>query len=55
VVSLKIFSGSFDSSMCPRVDSASKNEYQDIPRGEGGQCVRVTTFIVPNVEKIREP
>jgi hypothetical protein len=29
VVSLRIFSGSFDSSMCPGVDSASKNEYQE--------------------------
>jgi hypothetical protein len=38
------FSGSFDSSMCPGVDSASKNEYQDIPGGEGGRCVRVTTL-----------
>ena len=41
-VSLRIFSGSFDSSMCPGVDSASKNKYQDIPGGEGGRCIRVT-------------
>jgi len=27
----RIFSGASDSSMCPGVDSASKNEYQDIP------------------------
>jgi hypothetical protein len=26
------------------VDSASKNEYQDIPGGKGGRCVRVTTL-----------
>ena len=38
--SLGIFSGASDSSMCPGVDSASKNEYQDIP----GRCVRVTTL-----------
>ena len=25
-------------------DSASKNEYQDIPGGKGGRCVRVTTL-----------
>ena len=30
--------------MCPGVDSASKNEYQDIPGGKGGRCVRVTTL-----------
>ena len=40
----RFFSGSFDSSMWPGVDSASKNEYQDIPGGEGGRCVRVTTL-----------
>ena len=28
----------------PGVDSASKNEYQDIPGGKGGRCVRVTTL-----------
>jgi len=33
-----------DSSMCPGVDSASKNEYQDIPGGKDGRCVRVTTL-----------
>jgi hypothetical protein len=54
MVSLKIFSGSFDSSICPGVDLASKNEYQDIYGGEGGRCVTFT-FIVPKVETIREP
>jgi hypothetical protein len=38
------FSGTSDSSMCPGVDSASKNEYQDIPGGKDGRCVRVTTL-----------
>jgi hypothetical protein len=33
-----------DCSMCPEVDSASKNEYQDIPGGKDGRCVRVTTL-----------
>ena len=33
-----------DISMCPGVDSASKNEYQDIPGGKRGRCVRVTTL-----------
>jgi len=40
----RIFSGASDSSMCPGVDSASKNEYQDIPGGKEGWCVRVTTL-----------
>ena len=35
---------SADISVCPGVDSASKNEYQDIPGGKGGRCVRVTTL-----------
>jgi len=30
--------------MCHGVDSASKNEYQDIPGGKDGRCVRVTTL-----------
>ena len=42
--SLGFFSGASDSSMCPGVDSASKNEYQDIPGGKDGRCVRVTTL-----------
>ena len=33
-----------DISTCPGVDSASKNEKQDIPGGKGGRCVRVTTL-----------
>ena len=33
-----------DISVCPGVDSASKNEYQDIPGGKDGRCVRVTTL-----------
>ena len=28
----------------PGFDSASKNEYQDIPGVKGGRCVRVTTL-----------
>jgi hypothetical protein len=36
-------------SWCPGVASASKNEYQETPGGEGGRCVRV------KVEKIQEP
>jgi hypothetical protein len=41
VVSLGIFSVATDRSMCPGVESASKNEYQDTPRGKDGRCVRV--------------
>jgi hypothetical protein len=33
-----------DSSMCPGVDSASKNEYQVNPESKGGRCVRLTTY-----------
>ena len=44
VVSLGIFSVATDGTMCPGVDSASKNEYQEIPGGKDGRCVRVTTL-----------
>ena len=39
--------------MCPGADSASKSEYQDIPGGTGGLCVRLTTYHlhVPIVKK----
>jgi hypothetical protein len=52
-VSPGIFPVASDSSMCPGVDSASKNEYQDNPGGKGGRCVRLTTyhFHVPIVKK----
>jgi hypothetical protein len=38
------FSVVTDGTMCPGVDSASKNEYEDTPWGEDGRCVRVTTL-----------
>jgi hypothetical protein len=43
--------------MYPGVDSASKNEYQDIPGGKDGWCVRVTTLPPPCAEclEILEP
>ena len=52
-----LFSGASDSSMCPGVDSASKNEYQDIPGGKDGRCVRVMTLPPSCVEclEILEP
>ena len=38
--------------MCPAADSDSKREYQDIPGGKGGRCVRLTTYHhVPIVKK----
>jgi len=40
--------------MCPGVDSASKNEYQDIPGVKDGRCVRVTTSCAECLE-ILEP
>jgi len=33
-----------DSSMCPGVDSASKNEHQDNPGVKSGRCVRLTSY-----------
>jgi hypothetical protein len=36
--------GTSDSSMCPGVDSASKNEYHDIPGGKDGRCAKMTTL-----------
>jgi hypothetical protein len=33
-----------DSSMCPGVDSALKNEYLVKPGGKGARCVRLTTY-----------
>ena len=44
VVSLGIFSRSIRQVHAPGVDSAYKNEYQNIPGGKGGQCVGVTTL-----------
>jgi hypothetical protein len=43
--------------MCPGVDLASKNEYQDIPGGKDDRCVRVTTLPLSCAEclKILEP
>ena len=43
-MTLGIYSVAVDISVFPVVDSASKNEYQDIPGGKDGQCVRVTTL-----------
>ena len=43
-----IFSETTDGTMCPGVDSASKNE--PVRKGDD-----LTTFIVPNVETIQEP
>ena len=43
-MTLVIYSVAADISVCPGVDSASKNEYQDIPGGKGGWCVGVMTL-----------
>jgi len=37
--------------MCPGVDSAFKNEYQDILGGKDGLCVRVTTTFMCRVSR----
>ena len=44
VVSRGFFPRSIRQVHVPGVDSASKNEYQDIPGGKGGRCVGVTTL-----------
>jgi hypothetical protein len=58
MVSLGIFSDATDGTLCPGVDSASENEYQEnswgwmrpVRKGDD-----LTTFLVPNVETIQEP
>ena len=44
VLSLWIFSVATDGTMCPGVDSTSKNEYQDTTGGKEGRCEGVTTL-----------
>jgi hypothetical protein len=39
-----VFSVASDSSMCPGVGSASKNEYEVNPGVKGGRCLRLTTY-----------
>jgi hypothetical protein len=39
-----VLSAAYEISMCPGVDSASKNEYQANPGGKGGRGVRLTTY-----------
>jgi hypothetical protein len=55
--SLGIFSRTSDSSMCFGVYSASINEYQGIPGGKDGRCIRVTTLLPSCAEclEILEP
>jgi hypothetical protein len=58
MVSLRIFAEATDGTMCPRVDSVSKNEYQEKSWGWRGPVRKgddLTTFIVPNDETIQEP
>ena len=38
------FNSGFKGLMFPGVNSVSKNEYQNIPGGKDGRCVRVTTL-----------
>jgi hypothetical protein len=54
VVSLGTFSVATDGTMCPGVDSATKNEYQDFPAGKDGRCVRVTTLLPSQCRKSRK-
>ena len=55
VVSLGIFSVATDRTMCPRVDSASKNEYQEYLVGKGGRCIRLTTYHLRSAERQENP
>ena len=55
MVSLGIFSVATDGSMCPGVDSASKNEFQDTPGvKDGRKGDDLTNFIVSKVMKNSE-
>jgi hypothetical protein len=51
---LRNFSEATDGTMCPGVESASKNEYLGTPGGEGGRCVRVTTLPPSQCRKLRK-
>jgi hypothetical protein len=58
VVSLGIFSEATDGTMCPGVDSVSKNEYEENSWGKRRPVRKgddLTTFIVPKVVTIQEP
>jgi hypothetical protein len=48
------FSVATDGSMCPGVDLASKNEYQDTPGGKDGRCIRVTILPPSQCRKSRK-
>jgi hypothetical protein len=53
---LENFSVATEGTMCPGVDSASKNEYQEVPLGvkaAGAWGWWPTTLVVTNVKKIR--
>jgi hypothetical protein len=45
------FSVATDGTMCPGVDSASRNEYQGNSWGEGGRCVRLKTLHLHSAER----
>jgi hypothetical protein len=55
MVSLGIFSEAADETMCSGVDSASKNKSRKTPGGEGGRCVRVTTYHLHSAECRDDP
>jgi hypothetical protein len=41
--------------MCPEVDSASKNKYQDFSWGKSGLCLRLTTYYPRSAERQENP
>jgi hypothetical protein len=51
---LGIFSVATDGTMCPVVDSDSKNEYQETPGGKDDRCVRMTTLPPSQSRKSRK-
>jgi hypothetical protein len=53
--SLGIFSLATDGTMCLGVDSVSKNEYQEFLLGQGGRCVRLTTYHPRSPERQENP
>ena len=55
MVSLGIFSVATEGTMCPGVDSASKNAYHDTPGSKDGRCVRLTTYHLHSAESREDP
>jgi hypothetical protein len=49
------FSVATEGTMCPGVDTASKNEYRNIHGGKEGRCERLTTYHLYSAERHENP